>query len=364
MAVIPAMPQMARTIAAGSNSALIAQLITTLPAAVMAVSAPFTGWGVRKIGFRPFLLMSLLLYVVAGLAALVAQHVTMLIVSRLFLGLAGGGVAALPIALAGNFEPAVRDRLIGFAASAGGITGVVTLNLGGLLVAEMGWRGPFLLYAVGVVVLVCALLDRNEPQASEATAARAEGQPNAGIAPILHLYVLLFCLSIGFYAPSLAGPFLLDRAGVFHAAEQGMLLSIFAFSSIMAASAFGFFVRHWATMGVAAVAAMALAAGLLFMAYWPVPMAMGLGFILCGIGAGFAAPAVISDIMKKASADVRAKAMGLKVTAIFLAQFMTPLFLHPLQSAFGLGGAMAAVSMMLLLTAVWALWLNRRDHGG
>lgn len=359
MAIIPAMPEMSRTIAKGANGELLAQLVTTLPAAVMAISSPFTGWAVRSFGFRPYLIACLMLYVCAGLGGLIANDMTTLILSRLLLGLAGGGIAALPFALAGNFPPAVRDKLIGFAGSAGGIAGILALNAGGALVESWGWRGPFLLYALGLVILFCAILDRTTPRASPDmpdTPVAASGS----ILSILHLYVLLFLLAVGFYVPSLFGPFLLEKAGMINAMDQGFILSLFAVSSIVSAMAFGFLVRFIGTMGSAALAALCLAAGMAVMAgLQTIPM-IGFGFVLAGIGAGLAAPAVISEILTRAPTEARAKAMGLKVTAIFLAQFMTPLLLYPIQTYFGLAAAIFTMSGLLLATALWALLLRRR----
>lgn len=356
MAIIPAMPEMSRTIATGANGELLAQLVTTLPAAVMAISSPFTGWAVRSFGFRPYLIACLMLYVCAGLGGLIASDMATLIISRLLLGLAGGGVAALPFALAGNFPPAVRDKLIGFAGSAGGIAGIVALNAGGALVEIWGWRGPFLLYALGLVILFCALVDRTTPHASPDMPVAASGS----ILSILHLYLLLFLLAVGFYVPGLFGPFLLENAGMTNAMDQGFILSLFAVSSIVSAMAFGFLVRFTGTMGAAALAALFLAGGMAVMAGLQTLPMIGLGFVLAGVGAGLAAPAVISEILTRAPTEARAKAMGLKVTAIFLAQFMTPLILYPIQTYFGLPAAILTMSGLLLATALWALLLRRR----
>lgn len=355
LAIIPAMPAMSRTIAAGANGELFAQLVTTLPAAVMAIASPLTGWAVRQFGFRRYLIACLLLYVVSGLAGLFATNLTELVLSRLVLGLAGGGVAALPFALAGSFPPAVRDRLIGFAGSAGGIAGIVALNAGGALVDSWGWRGPFILYALGIAVAIIAWRGGTEVPKQPVTDKVAGGS----LRSIFHLYLLLFLLAVGFYVPSLAGPFVLEAAGVNSATHQGFLLSLFSISSILSASAFGFLRRYASTLTIAALSATCLSGGAAAMVLLQGPQLVAIGLIAAGIGAGFAAPAVISEILSRVTPDTRAKAMGLKVTAIFMAQFLTPFLLHPVQSRFGLSAAILAVGGMLFATALWALFLGR-----
>ncbi len=356
MAIVPAMPAMSKSIAAGANGTLFAQLVTTLPAVAMALFSPLAGKAVSLFGFRRYFLISLALFVVAGTAGLYARTLPELVVSRLLLGVAGGGVAPLPFALAGNFAPAIRDRLIGFAGSAGGISAILALNIGGGLVDEWGWRAPFALYIIALFVMVAAWIDRTTPS-------DPAPKPSSGsVRSILHLYGLLLLLSIGFNVPTLAGPFMMAANGINSASSQGLLLSIFSFCSIISASAFGFAMRYSSTMSVAALAAILMAMGMATMAMASGEMMMELSLAITGLGAGLAAPAIISEILSRAAPEARAKAMGLKVTAIFLAQFVTPLVLHPAQTRFGLPVAVLCMSVLLLLTALWAVMLRPRHH--
>ncbi|WOK35351.1 MFS transporter [Sphingomonas sp. C3-2] len=251
-----------------------------------------------------------------------------------------------------------RTFAIGFAGSAGGIAGILALNAGGVLVDVWGWRGPFILYALGAAIFAVAWCDRSAPIAAD----QPDQKQSGSIRSILHLYLLLFLLSIGFYVPSLFGPFILGEAGIASAADQGFLLSVFAISSILSASMFGFLTRIAATMTAAALAAILLAAGMATMVLTTEKHIIGLGLSLAGMGAGLAAPAVISEILARVTAEARAKAMGLKVTAIFLAQFATPFVLHPIRSHFGLPAAIFAMSGLLVATAFWAVLLRRRQN--
>jgi MFS family permease len=118
-----------------------------------------------------------------GLAASVAMLVAMRI------GAGGGKAVVTPThssLLADYYEPAARVKVFSahrLASSAGQIAGPV---LAGLLAALLGWRAPFVLFALPTVILVVAALRLREPVrgvherravgADEATAEREEAR--------------------------------------------------------------------------------------------------------------------------------------------------------------------------------------------
>ena len=150
MAMAPALPRMAEHFAAERDGALFAQLVMTVPAVLLIVSATFAGLIAERIGRRRVLVAALVLFVLAGTAGLYAPDATTLIASRLLLGLAGGAVLTSSLSLAGDFpEGGARERVLGFAGAGGAAGAIVALNAGGWLVDTAGWRGPFALYGLG-----------------------------------------------------------------------------------------------------------------------------------------------------------------------------------------------------------------------
>ena len=136
-------PSLAEHFAGQRDGALFAQLVMTVPAVLLIVSATLAGLIAERIGRRRVLVAALVLFVLAGTAGLYAPDATTLIASRLLLGLAGGAVLTSSLSLAGDFpEGGARERVLGFAGAGGAAGAIVALNAGGWLVDTAGWRGP------------------------------------------------------------------------------------------------------------------------------------------------------------------------------------------------------------------------------
>ncbi len=185
MAMAPALPRMAEHFAGERDGALFAQLVMTVPAVLLIVSATLAGMLAERIGRRRVLIAALLLFILAGTAGLYAPDANTLIASRLLLGLAGGAVLTSSLSLAGDFpEGGARERVLGFAGAGGAAGAIVALNAGGSLVDAFGWRGPFALYALGLVALASRLVRAAAPRARGCRAPRVARAAHAVLADL------------------------------------------------------------------------------------------------------------------------------------------------------------------------------------
>ena len=154
---VPALP----SAAAGLHSSPGAmQLTISVYIAGLAIGQLVYGPVSDRFGRRPTLIGGLFLFTISGLAALFAQSVDALIVSRLFQAL--GGCAGLILAraivrdTAASHEATRRLALMNLMATAG--PGVAPL-VGGALAGLFGWRSLFIaLCALGALNALCAWL--------------------------------------------------------------------------------------------------------------------------------------------------------------------------------------------------------------
>jgi MFS family permease len=111
-----------------------AQNVMTISALAMAFGAPLIGWLAGRFGKRPTLLVSLLVYGLAGLAGAYAPDFYGLLASRLLLGIASAGYVTVGVAdrrLLCRSE-GVRDRLLGWFAIVGGGGSLAVLYVAGV----------------------------------------------------------------------------------------------------------------------------------------------------------------------------------------------------------------------------------------
>lgn len=337
----------------GTEGTLAARALFAWPSLMIMVGAPLGGYLAERFGYRTTLLVSLLAYSIAGSAGLVIDGFVPLLISRLLLGVAGGTIMAVYLALAAAwYVGAARSKVLGFAVSCSSIVGALALKLGGNLVEWGGWRGPFAMYLLGFVTLAVAWATVNGPFHKRAVAVRAPGAPGALrlIAELWPIYLVLLIMSIGTFTASAGGPFLLKANGIAAATDQGNILAAGSIPAIFTAAAYGYMRRWFTDRALMVITALMMGVGITLATPLHDSAALLAAFAIIGLGTGFKAPSTASVLMAEAPESVRAAAAGLSFSGIFLGQFLAPTLLQVLEPL-GIHGSFLAIGILLLITA-------------
>lgn len=360
MALVPALPAMARAFDGSMSGTLLAQLVIAAPAAMIAVAAPFAGSFASRFGLRRCLLAALAVYAAMGLLGFFLSDPIALIASRLVLGAATGFITTLSIAIAAMFAPAQRDRLLGFSSASGSAAAVVALSVSGWLVDGIGWRAPFALYFAGLVILLVAWVSVRHAAGRTAAPSPSAPPPVAVDWPRLApLYAMMLLFAVGFFMPGVQGPFLLLERGVTSAAVQGGLISLMAASSAIAAFSYGFVSRRLGSGAMILLTGATLGGGLAICGLFTGMPVIAAGLILAGVGAGFGTPTIMTRLLDAVPPASHARALGINYTAIFGGQFLNPVLLAPIIAAFGIGPAFVLTGAVIFAGAL-AMGFARR----
>ena len=253
LAIIPSLTNMSKYFADQGDGTFLSQMVLIIPAPAMVLGAPFAGWLAERIGKRPLLLGSALLYAIAGGAGLILPDLWTLLASRVLVGLAAAGLSTAALSLLGDYyEHDRRDRLIGWNAVIGGAGSFVGLPIAGLLAADLGWRGPFFIYLVGLVIFAVALVTLGKSRSTVETVA-AESGTGGSVRGALIFCLLAAAISIVMYMVSLNGAYLLDAHGIASPSTQSLVIDLTTGASMVGAYMFGV-LRKW----ISYIAAMAL----------------------------------------------------------------------------------------------------------
>ena len=363
MAAAPALVAMARHFGAGADSQLFSQIVMTLPAAMLIGAAPLAGWLAGRVGQRAVLLVSLALYIVGGAGVLLIESREALIVLRLLLGIAGGGVLTSCLGLIGDhFSGHTRERVLGYATSISSLLAGVALIYGGRLVDLGGWQAPFALYLLGVpALLVSWFVIRNAAPGAVEEQGSDNPAPVRDLARVWPYYALLILLTLGMFTPSIQAGFVLAHKGIGSAETIGRVIASTSFVAMVSAWAFGFLRRWLGLHGFLAIDALSMGSGILLIGLSSEVWTIFLGCALVGIGAGMSEPATASLLFKRTSPAVHALAMGLIVSALNAGQFLNPLLFDPLRRGFGVLGAFTALGLVFLVVAAVLALRNRHD---
>lgn len=168
VSLFPAIPRLASHFAAYPHAALLVPMIVTIPSFCIAVASPVAGIAADRFGRRPVFLAGLALYVVAGLAPLLLDDLLAIVVSRAFLGLAEAMIFTVSSTLIADYFGESRYRWVTLVGASQSVVGTLLIVVGGVL-ADVSWRGPFVVYALAIGNLVLATFVIDEPDARRAT---------------------------------------------------------------------------------------------------------------------------------------------------------------------------------------------------
>ena len=358
--VAPALPQMAEAFSAAPNAELLSKLVLTAPAIAIALCAPFAGALVDRFGRVGILRASLVLYGLAGTAGYVLDDLYAILASRAALGVAVAGTMTSVTALVGDYYSGeARTRYAGLQSLAMSLGAVVCVAAGGLL-ADVGWRLPFLIYLTGWAVLVPVLLYVVEPQRG------GVGLPAPGhvaafpLWPIAAAYGITFFAVTMFYMIPVQIPFLLRTIGVASGTAAG---AVVAAASLTAAAGSAWFARLRRSDGVFGVYAWAF--GLMAAGYALAGLAGTFagalaGAAVAGVGVGLFFPNSNLWVLALAPPALRGQVAGGLTSAIFLAQFSSPILVHPLVAATSLARAFTIAAVLMGLAAAALALLRGR----
>ena len=124
--ISPALPGMSDYFHHLPDSEFLVKLTLTIPALIIALTAPFAGILLDKWGRRPVILLSLILYGVAGSSGFWMDSLSGILIGRAFLGLATAGLMSGIITLIGDlYEGEQLHRFMGYQGAALGVAGLI-----------------------------------------------------------------------------------------------------------------------------------------------------------------------------------------------------------------------------------------------
>lgn len=370
--VSPSLPDMEDHFASVANADFLVRLVLTLPSLMIALTAPLVGSIADRWGRRPVLLAALVIYGLAGSSGVVLDSLHGILAGRALLGVAVAGImTSVTSLIADYYTGEARAGFMGLQAAFIGFGGVVILMSGGLL-AEIGWRAPFVVYliALGLVPLVYrALFDVPRASSVDTTSAPTDSETITPLRMITLIYLIMLVVQVTFYLIPTQLPFYTrDDLGTDNTTLVGFAMAVGTGASAIASLGSRRFRDRVArrsgadeltTGGYLRVLGMALG----LMAVSNVVIAMATGYlwllpamVLNGLGLGLVIPTMNIWLTAVVPLRIRARAVGGLSSAIFIGHFLSPVISEPLSDAVGLastygiaGAVLAGVAVSLLL---------------
>lgn len=351
------LPPMTEAFKGQPNSAMLIQLIGSVSAPSFALASPIAGRLAASMGVRRLYGWSLVLFLAAGLAPIMAPSLAIVLALRIVLGIAVAGAFTAGMAGIAQLPERQRHRMYGISALLAGVVAIGAYQIVGSLAAH-GWRNAFLVHLLLVPAVACwPFLPKGHGNAEVVEVPDRTDGVLAGVPGILVLAAAAFGWAM--IASSIYSPFYLVSIGVSDAPTIGTILAAMAFCSLAGSGSYGMLQGRLGTSGVMKLGMLTAAAGALVLFLGQtVPLAtaglgvMGLGQALCG--------SAVYGLAVELAKDVNGgKVTGLISLAIYLPQAIFPTIAAIIAGAFGAGVVFGIVAALLLAATLLLRLLAR-----
>ncbi|NVO17906.1 MAG: MFS transporter [Rhodoplanes sp.] len=349
--VDPVIPQIA---ASFDMDVRTVALLSTAYALPYALAQPFLGSLGDTLGKTLVLKVCLALSAVAGFLGAFAPDYTVLLVSRVLVGMVSGGIFPIALAIGGDLVPVHRRQVaFGRLLAAAMLGNVLGSPLAGVIADTVGWRGVFALVAgLAVVAFVATMVGLRGPGLDRRT--RFE------MATVVGGYRAIFknpLAKICFSAVFLEGAFLygifpfiavlLAARGEGRAAIAGVVIAGFAVGGFLYSGFISVLLGRLGERGMMIGGGLLMAGGLSTVALglaWPFEFA---AFTVLGLGF-YSLHGVIQVYVTELAPAARGTAMALHGCAFFVGQALGPVFYRYGFDHLGVGvtGAIGAVALL------------------
>lgn len=355
--IAPSLPAMQQYFADVANVDYWVRLVLTIPALFIALSAPFVGVLIDKLGRIPLLATALVVYGLAGSSGLWLASIGLILFGRALLGLSVAGIMTTATALIADYYTGkARGEFLGLQAAFMALGGVVFLSVGGFL-ADIDWRMPFFIYLIALVLVPCVIWLLPEPNRTVSTTqANVPDQPvSLPMGLVILTYGIALLTQIVFYLIPVQLPFYLQNLVNASAAESGLAIALTTLSSALSSILYQSVKSRLSFISIYGIAFLNMAFG-----YGLISVANGYAIVLpglaiAGLGLGLLMPNMNLCLTSIAPTAARGRVLGGLTTSFFLGQFLSPLVSQPLSQVVGLDATYGLAGVVMGILAVAAL---------
>ncbi|MET0248214.1 MAG: MFS transporter [Sphingobium sp.] len=337
------LPQMAIAFADNPDSALLSQLVATLVGFAFAIGAPISGGLVSRWGYRTVYLWSTAMFVVAGSSVLLLDNIYLILATRVVLGLSIAGAMVASLAGIGTLPETQRTKLFGLQAFAGALLGVASFIVIGAL-ARHGWRAPFALHLIGLVLIPLILtLPRHRGGASKAAVTRRPAQ--RGLSPAFLL--LIAFMGMASILPGTFGPFFMVHLGISDPALMSLPLVGCAGAAMVSGYFYARCVRRTGVPGMFTTALLITGIGLVATAWMRDIAGLTVTMGIVGFGVTFFTPNMNAAAVA-GSPDDGAGAIGLANGVLYGSQALFPFVVEGIRGQAGPGAVFTSFGIVAI----------------
>ena len=339
-----------------------AGIIITTHSLFLAVSSPFVGIILDRIGTRKPFLFGLVLYGLGGSSGLYITSFWGLLASRAVIGIATAFIfTSITVMILNLYEGGERDQVMGWRASSNSMGGVVWPMVGGAL-GGISWHAPFGIYLLSIPLALATLFVI--PETKKQAGGQAGGSSVLDIfrtRPVLFaIYGLVFLGSILLYAIIVYLPQQLEIIGISRPFHISLFISIMSLAGGITSLMFKKIKARLSYKSMILIILFLWTAGFTTISQTLSFVIIGAAVILVGISQGVIMPLSSVWVGELVPVSFRGRIAAYLATFGLLGQFMSPIIFAPVVKHAGLPSVfLAAAGLAVVVFLAFLLKMKR-----
>lgn len=354
----PSLPQMQAHFAGMPGADFLVPLTMTAPMLMMAGLSVFAGELADRFGRKPLLVGATVLYAVVGTAPLYLESLPVIIASRFALGILEAVLMTVSTTMIGDYySGARRERFMSLQTTVAASSAFLLNTLGGVI-AEHGWRAPYAVFAISLLLAPLMAVYLWEPRCRASMSAAQIAEDSRAFRPGLLAGIcgLAVLLGIMFLTVPVHFGYLHGSIGVQSPAQIGMAYGINSLGVVSGTLLFGWVLAARLKVPfLLTVGTLFAGAGFLLMKGATDYTAMTVAGFVNGLGAGILLPTMVTWNMRELPVSRRGLGIGAFQSCLFLGMFVNPILVVGLEKVWVVSRAHVVGGMGLGLLALGLL---------
>ncbi len=332
-AVAPALPEIGMVFP--QYDSFVINLIISLPSLAIVLAGLVIGALADRLGKVRVLLVSLALFGVAGISGYFINDIPTLLVGRFFVGVGIAGISCCCTALVAEYYSGPeRVKVLGYQVAAMGM-GALVLELSGGFLAGFGWHYPFLIYGLGFLLFLLALVSLREPVhiGSEQGDVVTEHRTDKGLVAFSYAVIFVAMLLMFLY-PSKLPEYMEVELGS-SITVTGLMLSVTGICNALASVAHNHICHSLRETVIMTVGFLFIGLCVPFFILEPSCVTITIAAVMMGIGLGLITPAVLNVLAENSTPSTSGRIMGGYSTCFYMGQFLSTFLIAGFISVYG-----------------------------
>lgn len=354
----PSLPAMQAHFADVPGAEFLVPLTMTAPMLMMAGLSVFAGELADRFGRKRLLVAATLLYAMVGTAPLYLESLGAIIASRFALGIMEAVLMTVSTTMIGDYYSGTqRERFMSLQTTVAASSAFL-LNMVGGAVAEHGWRAPYAVFALSLLLAPLMAIYLWEPASRASMTADQVAEDKRGFRPGLLVFtcVLSFLNGIMFLTVPVHFGYLHGAIGVHSPSAIGIAYGLNSLGVIAGTLLFGWVLAGRLRVALQlALGTLIAGIGFVLMRYADGYAALTVAGMINGLGAGIVLPTLVTWNMRDLPVSRRGMGTGAFQSGFFLGLFVNPIVIVALEKGLVVPRAEAVGLVGFVLVALAAV---------